>query len=81
MRAYLELTDSTSCMSRARVTEMTFVLLGRDASAPVAIRAWVEDRVRRGKNKLEDSQIQEALACAETMERERKIEQDRGGTP
>ena len=59
------------CMSRARENEMTFVLLGRDAAAPVAIRAWAWERVRIGKNSPTDDQIIEALSCAETMERER----------
>lgn len=33
-----ELSDPNSCMSRAKDDEMTFVLLGRDAAAPQAIR-------------------------------------------
>jgi hypothetical protein len=48
MRKKDELTDPGSCMSRAGDEEMTFVLLGRDAAAPVAIRAWIEERVRIG---------------------------------
>jgi hypothetical protein len=63
-----ELTDPNSCMSRARDDEMTFVLLGRDAAAPVAIRAWVAERIRLGKNSVDDAQIAEALACAALME-------------
>jgi hypothetical protein len=56
-----ELTDPNSCMSRARDDEWTFVLLGRDPAAPAAVRAWIEERVRLGKNRREDSQIAEAL--------------------
>lgn len=67
-----ELTDPTSCMSKARDDEMTFVLLGRDIAAPIAIRKWVQARIAFDKNKLSDPQIQEALACAETMEQYRK---------
>lgn len=63
-----ELTDPNSCMSRARDDEMTFVLLGRDAAAPAAIRAWVDERIRLGKNSVSDAQIREALECAEMME-------------
>lgn len=63
-----ELTNPASCMSRAREDEMTFVLLGRDAAAPVAIREWVHERLKLGKNKPSDPQIVEALACAATME-------------
>jgi len=44
-----ELTNPASCMSRAKEDEMVFVLLGRDAAAPVAIRAWVEERIRSAK--------------------------------
>jgi hypothetical protein len=60
MRKRDELTDPSSCLSRARDDEWTFVLLGRDAAAPVAVRAWIEERVRLGKNTREDAQIVEA---------------------
>jgi len=63
MRKTQELTDPKSCMSRARPDEMTFVLLGRDDAAPVAIRAWIEERIRLGKNTPGDPQILEAEAC------------------
>jgi hypothetical protein len=68
-----ELTDPMSCMSRASDEEMTFVLLARDAAAPIAIRAWIGERLRTGRNKLDDAQIQEAEACAQTMERQRMM--------
>jgi len=63
-----ELSDPKSCMSRAADDEMTFVLLARDVAAPNTIRAWAAERIRRGKNKLYDAQIQDALACADQME-------------
>jgi hypothetical protein len=50
---------------------MMFVLIGRDVCAAETIRDWCWRRILRGKNKLEDKQIQEALACADIMERER----------
>lgn len=62
-----ELTNPASCMSRAQDGEMTFVLLGRDAAAPTALRSWVAERLRLGKNKVTDPQIDEALMCAEKM--------------
>ena len=62
-----ELVNPKSCMSRATDDEMTFVLLGRDAAAPIAIRAWVAERIRIGKNKPDDPQILEALDCAVRM--------------
>lgn len=70
MRKKDELTKSHTCMQSAHPEEMVFVLLGRDPAAPVAIRAWIEERLRLGKNELTDAQIMEALACAETMEQE-----------
>ena len=70
MRKRIELTDPTSCMSRANDEEMTFVLLGRDLASPATIRFWCAERVRLGKNKIDDPQIREALACAATMETE-----------
>jgi hypothetical protein len=70
MRKRDEQADPGSCWSRAREGELTFVLLGRDAAAPWAIRAWVSERVRLGKNRPDDPQILEALGCARAMEDE-----------
>jgi len=66
-----ELSDSNSCFNKAADSERLFVLLARDPAAPYALRAWVDERVRLGKNRLEDGQIQEALDCARLMELER----------
>jgi hypothetical protein len=68
-------------MSRARDDEMTFVLLGRDENAPGTILWWIWERVRSGKNRLNDPQILEAWECARTMEaeRERALRGDREG--
>jgi len=63
-----ELTNPASCMSRAKDDEVTFVLLARDKAAPAAIRAWVNERVRLGKNQYSDDQIVEAMATATQME-------------
>lgn len=68
MRKKDELSKSQTCMAHAHPEEMVFVLLGRDAAAPFAIRAWVAERLRLGKNAETDEQIVEALACAQTME-------------
>lgn len=62
-----ELTKPNSCMNRALDDEVTFVLLGRDPAAPAAIRAWVAERIRLGKNTGRDLQITEALECATRM--------------
>ena len=60
----------SGCMAKARDDEMTFILLGRDAASPVAIRAWIAERVRIGKNKPGDPQLIEAEECAKTSESE-----------
>lgn len=70
MRKREELSSSDTCMSHAHPDEMVFVLIGRDPSAPEAIRTWVDDRVGLGKNVHTDVQIVEALAIARTMELE-----------
>lgn len=71
MRKRDELTSG--CMAKANDDEMTFVLLGRDAAAPVAIRAWIAERIRSGKNQPGDPKIVEAMECAQIMEREAKM--------
>jgi len=63
--------DPNSCLNRAREEERIFVLLGRDEAAPRAIRDWVRERLRLGKNTMGDPQITEALDCAEKMVAER----------
>lgn len=68
MRKKDELSKEHTCMQHAHPNEMVFVLLSRDAAAPVAIRAWVDERLRLGKNTIGDPQIVEALTCAQTME-------------
>jgi hypothetical protein len=70
MRKKDELTQEHACMQHAHPDEMVFVLLSRDAAAPVAIRAWVAERLRLGKNCEDDPQVVDALERALTMERE-----------
>ena len=71
MRKISEIKESQSCLNKARDNEMLFVLLGRDKAAPFVIRMWVQMRITLGLNLLEDEKIQEALNCADVMERER----------
>lgn len=47
---------------------MLFVLLERDTAAPAAIRAWIKERIKLGKNQRGDAQIIEAEAVAKHME-------------
>ena len=64
-----ELSNPNSCLNRAADGEECFVLLGRDAAAPVAIRAWVAERLRIGKNQPGDETIVDALRTASNLER------------
>ena len=76
-----EIEYSESCLNKARDSERLFVLLARDVAAPVAIRAWVAERIRLDKNKASDPQIVEALECARLMEIERReVEESRRQT-
>lgn len=63
-----ELSNPNSCMNRALPEEMTFVLLGRDIAASATIRFWVRERIRLGKNKLNDPQIVSALKDAQDID-------------
>ena len=74
MKKQDELTDPSSCLSRARDDEFIFVLRAHDPAAPSAIRRWADMRINLGKNKLTDPEIQSALACARDMEDAREIE-------
>jgi hypothetical protein len=71
-----EIECTESCFNKARDNERLFVLIARDAAAPVAIRAWVAERLRLGKNTAADPQIVEALDCARLMEIERREVED-----
>lgn len=65
-----ELTQPGTCFQRAGLDEMIFVLLARDPAAPTAIRAWIAERIRLGKNQPNDSQLHEAELCALEMEQQ-----------
>ena len=81
MRKRDETTHKHTCLAHAHPQEMVFVLLSRDTAAPVAIRAWVAERLRLGKNVETDKQIVEALACARTMEIEGSLWADACDAP
>ena len=76
-----EIEYSESCFNKARDNERLFVMLARDVAAPVAIRAWVAERIKLNKNSPNDPQIVEALECARLMEIERReVEESRRQT-
>jgi len=83
MRKKDEISSADSCMQRAHAMEMTFVLLGRDPAAPVAVRAWVAERIRIGKNRADDPHVVDALEVARIMEEEgrRWADQEQGPAP
>jgi hypothetical protein len=57
-------------MQHAHPEEMLFVLLSRDPAAPVAIQAWIAERLRLEKNDETDAQIVDARECVRVMETE-----------
>jgi len=63
--------SSKSCLNTAYDQEHLFILLARDPAAPAAIRAWITERLRLGRNKPGDEQIREAYECATLMELQR----------
>lgn len=75
MRKHEELSNPDSCLNKARDDEMLFVLLGRDESAAFAVRAWILDRIARGKNKPGDPKIMEAERWIETVLAEQKAKE------
>lgn len=66
-----ELADPNSCLNKAKDDEMLFVLLARDPAAAVAVRAWVGERIRLGKNAPNDAKVVEAEAWAAFVEGDR----------
>jgi hypothetical protein len=66
-----EIAHKSSCLNKARDEERLFVMLARDPASPVAIRAWIAERIRIGLNAPGDEQIREAFECANFMELER----------
>lgn len=68
MRKKHELAKPESCLNKAKDEEMIFVLLARDKAAGATIRFWRYERIRLGLNEAHDSQMMEALTCAEIMD-------------
>lgn len=68
MKKIEEMAQLHSCLNKADRDEFIFVLLGRDVAAPDTIRFWATERMRLGKNKLNDKQIQEAFETARQIE-------------
>lgn len=64
-----EMSNPNSCLNRAAPDEPVFVLLGRDKSAAVAIRAWIFNRLATGKSSEASPEIREAREFVTTMER------------
>ena len=52
-----ELVNPGSCLNKAREDEMVYCIIGHDPALPAALRAWIAERIRLGKNKPDDQQI------------------------
>lgn len=63
-----EFSDPNSCLKKAKVDEMVFVLLARDPDAPGIIRDWITRRIKSGKNAITDKKMIDAELCARIME-------------
>lgn len=65
MKKIDEIRNPNSCLNKAYQEELLFVLMERDAATPIAIEAWINARIRLGKNAADDAQIREAreLLC------------------
>lgn len=63
-----ELALSKSCFNKAGDNELMFILLARDVVTPATIRYWIAERIRIGKNKIDDLQITEARDLAKRIE-------------
>lgn len=72
MRKHKELSNPKSCLNKANTAEPLFVLLGRDAAAPAAIRAWIAARLELGLNKEGDPQLEGAVRAIELFNEEQK---------
>lgn len=70
MKKSEEVNTPNSCLNKAYDNELIFVLLARDAAAPAAIKAWIEERVRLGLNKFGDAKLEEAFVCQLAMARD-----------
>ena len=62
-----ELTNPNSCFNKAQDSEMLFVLLERDPAATAAVAAWINERIRLGKNKPDDPKILDAQRWIHTV--------------
>lgn len=72
MQKAYEVANSTSCLNKALMNEMMFILLARDPAAPAAIDAWILERVKLGLNRMSDDKIKSAIKCKDIMLEERK---------
>lgn len=63
-----EVSDPNSCLNRAADDEPIFVLRAHDVTMPAAIDAWIDYRIKAGKNMPNDPQIVEATRLAHQAE-------------
>lgn len=70
MKKSEELANPESCFNKAADDEMMFVILGRDRAACHAVTEWIRERIRIGKNGMDDPQIVEAREWVATVMRQ-----------
>jgi len=57
------------CHAKAEDDEPMFTLLARDPLAPALVRLWTEARMQAARTERDIEKAEEALACADAMER------------
>lgn len=60
--------DKNSCLGKAADDEPIFILRGSNPSAISAISAWIDSRVKLGKNQNGDLKIRSAIQVMMDME-------------
>lgn len=78
MRKIDELANPNSCLNKARDDELLFVLLARDPAAPATVRAWIDERIRRGLNEPSDPKIVSAEEWILDVQREQAVRKSMG---
>lgn len=72
MKKMDEIATTNSCLNKAHNDEMIFVLRAKDPAAPIAIRAWIAERMRLGMDDFSGEKLNNAHQCAITMEEQRE---------
>lgn len=69
-----EIHNPESCLNKARLDEMIFVLRATDPAAPATIQFWMDQRIQLGLNQADDVKLRRARHAMEAMIRQRDIQ-------